>query len=69
MPSPRHESKGETDPSHLLAQRPKVGGQTLTGGNHYLAAEPRISLARYRDQYLPQLAALTPSFQPEESWT
>lgn len=53
----------------LFTWQADLGDRQVSGGNHYLAGEPRLSLARYRDQYLPQLAALNPSFEPEASWT
>lgn len=40
----------------------------VLGANHYTEGAAPLSFERYRDVYLPQLSALTPTFDAESSW-
>jgi len=53
---------------YLFSWEGEADGEPVRGGNHYTEGSPPLSFERYRDCYLPQLAALTPNFEPEASW-
>jgi len=53
---------------YLFTWQGAAHGRPLNGGNHYTEGAAPLSFTRYRDSYLPQIAALTPAFDPEASW-
>lgn len=53
---------------YLFRWEGEADGQPVRGGNHYTEGSPPLSFERYRDVYLPQIAALTPTFEPGASW-
>ncbi|WP_025159429.1 glycoside hydrolase family 2 protein [Leifsonia aquatica] len=53
---------------HLFEWTAVTQHGSAVGGNHYIEGAPLLAIERYRDVYLPEIAALAPTFAPEDSW-